>query len=441
MPTALHFRLYPSKKQEARLSRTLTVCRHLWNDALAHRRQRWQVEGKSTSYNYQQAVLTGERHVNKELLGVYSQVAQDVLHRLDLAFKAFFKHQSRYPRFKKPTQSGSFTYPQAYNRSVKPNVPKRRLYLSKIGNVTAIFHRPIPKDSRLKTCTVVRTPDGRWYASLVFEEIVPLQNLGSAISSQQPKTPIGVDLGLLSLIATSNGQTVEHPRFLRKAEERLKHLQRNLSHRNCGSKNRLKARRRVASQHSKVRRQRLDFNHKISTNLIRKHDFIAFEDLRIKNMVKNHRLAMSIHDAGWGQLVRLTEYKALKAGSRVVRVPAAYSTQECYNCEAFNKIDLGVREFLCIGCGRHLNRDHNAANVVLKRGLAIACLTAINVGQDLSEFKPVETRPMLLQTTGEASQVEETGTTRPHGLKAHDLELWEDVTGWPGPSASPRPGR
>ena len=291
MPTTLHFRLYPSRKQEARLSSALEACRHLWNGALSNRKQRWQDERRPTSYNYQQVVLTAERHVNSELLEVYSQVAQDVLHRLDNAFNAFFKHRLRYPRFKKFSQTGSFTYPQAYNGSVKVDVLRKRLYLSRIGNVKTVLHRPIPKDSRPKTCTVVREPDGRWFASLVFEEVVPLQNIGPMITYLQPKTPIGVDLGLLSLITTSDGDTFEHPHVLRKAERRLKRLQRNLSHKKRGSKNRLKARHRVASQHARVRRQRLDFHHKLSARMVDGHDFLAFEDLRIRNMVKNHRLA------------------------------------------------------------------------------------------------------------------------------------------------------
>ncbi len=151
-------------------------------------------------------------------------------------------------------------------------------------------------------------------------------------------------------------------------------------------------------------------------------------DLCIKNMVKNHRLAKSIHDASWGQLVRLTEYKALKAGSRVTKVAAAYSTQECFYCGTINLIDLSVRKFNCVGCRRHLKRDHNAANIVLKRGLALAGLFAPMVGQDMPELKPVEIRPLLLQTTGVACQVEEAGTTRPQGLEAHDLRPWEDAT-------------
>jgi len=386
---------------------TMEVTRHLWNDALAHRKTRWELERRSTSYNMQASILTLEREEDVELGGLHSQVCQDVLRRLDRAFKSFFAHRARYPRFKKRSDTGSFTYPQCYNGSVRPDTLRRRLYISKIGNVKAVFHRPLPKDALLKTCTVTREPDGKWFASLVFEEVVPLQNVVTKFVS-----PVGVDLGLSSLIITSDGAEVEHPRFLRKAEKRLKRLQRSLSHKKKGSKNRLKARQRVASQYSRVRRQRLDFVHKLSTALVRRHDLIAFEDLRIKNMVKNHRLAKSIQDAGWGQLVRLTDYKALSKGRRVIRVDPAYSTQECLHCGALNKVYLDVREFDCLRCGRHLRRDHNASCIVLKRGLA-------KVGQDMPELKPVEARPLLVATTRGASQVEEAGTIRQRGLEAH----------------------
>jgi putative transposase len=430
MPSVLRFRLYPSHKQERKMIHVSESCRHLWNDALSHRQERWQHEGKATSYNLQQALLTRVRHLDPEIGALHSQVAQDVLHRLDKAFRRFFRHQSKYPRFKKSSNSGSFTYAQGYNGSVKPDSLRKRLFLSKIGNVKVIFHRPLPKYSRLKTCTVIREPDGKWFASLVFEEVVPLGDPAPAPRLTSARSPIGVDLGLLSLVTTSNGEQVEHPGFLRKADKRLKHLQHALSHKKKGSKNRNKARQRVASQHSKVKHQRLDFNHKLSTKLVRAHDFIAFEDLRIKNMVKNHKLARSIQDASWGQLVRLTEYKALKAGSRVIKVPAAYSTQECFHCGVRNKIDVDVREFVCIGCCRTLQRDPNAARIVLKRGLAIAGLTTTMVGQDMPELKPVETRPLPLQRTGEASNVEEAGTM-PTRAGSHGLQPWKDVTSAP----------
>ena len=413
MKGALRFRLYPSRGQEARMLRALEATRRLWNDALAHRKTRWEDERRATSYNLQAWMLTAEREHDALLGELHSQVGQDVLRRLDRAFKAFFERRSKYPRFKMFCRSGSFTYPQAYNGSVKPDVAWKRLFLSRIGNVPVVFHRPLPKDSRLKTCTVMRERDGKWFASLVFEEIVPLQNIHPAPRSTTTKSPVGVDLGLLSLIATSDGEKVEHPRFLRKAEKRLKRLQRTLSHKKKGSRNRDKARGRVASQHAHVRRQRLDFNHKLSTRLVKEHGFIAFEDLRVRNMVRNPKLAKSIHDAGWGQLVKLAEYKSINAGSLVVRVHAAYTTQECSYCGTLNKVTLDIRAFECVGCQRPLDRDPNAAQVVLKRGLAIAGLTIPKVGQDMPELKPAETRPLPLRSTGGACQAEEAGTKCP----------------------------
>jgi putative transposase len=406
MPWAFRFRLYPNSEQEERMLRTMEACRRLWNDALAHRKLRWEKLRQSTSYNHQAWVLTAERHADPALAEVYSQAAQDVLRRLDRAFEAFFEGRSRHPRFKKLSSAGSFAYPQAYNGSVKPDVVRRRLFLSKVGNVKAVFHRPLPKDARVKTCTVVREPDGEWYASLVYDEVVPLQDVRTPAMQQQPAgSPVGVDLGLLSLIATSDGEKVEHPKLLRKAEKRLKRLQRSLSRKRKGSNNRSRARHRLASQHARVRRQRADLNHKLSTGLVKSHSLVAFEDLKVRNMVRNRALAKSIHDAGWSQLVRLAEYKASRAGKLVVRVPAAYSTQECSFCGALNKVPLSVRQSECASCGRTLDRDVNAARIVLKRGLA-------QVGQGMPELKPAETGPLPVPTTGRASQAEEAGTIR-----------------------------
>ncbi|MDG7018500.1 MAG: transposase [Nitrososphaerota archaeon] len=423
MLSAFRFRLYPNCEQEERMLRTMEACRRLWNDALAHRKLRWEKFRQSTSYSHQAWVLTAERHADPVLAEVYSQAAQDVLRRLDRAFEAFFQGRAKYPRFKKLSSAGSFAYPQAYNGSVKPDVVRRRLFLSKVGNVKAVFHRPLPKDVRMKTCTVVREPDGKWYASLVCEEVVLLQDVRTPAMMQQPAgSPVGVDLGLLSLIATSDGTKVEHPKLLRKAEKRLKHLQHSLSHKRKGSNNRSRARRRLASQHARVRRQRADFNHKLSTGLVRGHSLIAFEDLRVRNTVRNHTLAKSIHDAGWSQLVRFAEYKGSKAGKPVVRVPAAYSTQECFFCGALNKVPLSVRQSECASCGRTLDRDVNAARIVLKRAIA-------QVGQDMPELKPVETGPLPPRTTGVANLVVESGTIRHEkGAGSPRLQSWEDVT-------------
>ena len=195
MVSAFRFRLYPSSKQSMRMLRALEASRGLWNDALAHRKSRWEQEKKSTSYQLQTSMLTLRRAEDPMLNELYSQAGQDVLRRLDKAFKAFFAHRASYPRFKKFRQSGSFTYPQAYKGCVSPDVVGKRLFISKIGNVRAVFHRPLPRYSRLKTCTVKREPDGKWFASLIFEETVPLQNIAGAATKQWciGRTPIGID--------------------------------------------------------------------------------------------------------------------------------------------------------------------------------------------------------------------------------------------------------
>jgi putative transposase len=403
MKTAFRFRLYPNRKQEQKLLRMIEAGRQLWNEALAHRKRRWEEERLSTSYSQQCWILTAERRADPLLGELYSQAGQEILKRLDRAFKAFFEHRARYPRFKRFSESGSFTYPQAYNGSVKPDVARRRLFLSKVGNVKAVFHRELPsRREELKTCTVVREPDGEWYASLVYEDV--LQMIQEPVKAFFT-SPVGVDLGLKSLIATTDGVKVPHPRFLRKAERRLALLQRGLSRRQKGSQNRNRTRRLLAVRSSKVSRQRADFNHKLSAELVREHDLVAFEDLKVRNLIRNHALAKSITDAGWGQLRRFSEYKAKRAAKLVVGVPPAYSTQECCFCGTLNQIPLSVRQFECRGCGRTLDRDLNAAWIVLKRGVA-------QVGQDMPELKPAETGPLPVPTTGRASPVKEAGTIR-----------------------------
>lgn len=419
MQTAFKFRLYPNRKQRMRMLDVIEGCRKLWNDALSHRMRRWEGERKSTSYGYQCRILMAEMKSNPALQNVYSQSAQDVLRRLAKAFDAFFAGSREHPKFKKYREYGSFTYPQAYNGSVKLYPPKKRIFLSKIGNVKIVVHRPIPPEAKLKTCTVKCERDGKWYVCLVLDDdtIPP----GDALVPASWKSPIGVDLGLNSLIATSDGEKVEPPEFLRKAEKKLKRLQRGLSNKQKRSNNWTRARLKLAAEHVNVSNQRRDFNHKLSRRLVQKYDLVVFEDLQIKNMIKNHALAKSVMDAAWGQLVAFSEYKAKSAKKFLIKVPPQHSTQECCFCGVFNQVPLSVREFECRGCGRLLDRDRNAARVVLKRGI-------LRVGQDkassrpqsgkenpyqtVPELKPVEIGPLPPQTTEAANPVDETGTTR-----------------------------
>lgn len=306
------------------------------------------------------------------------------------------------------------------------------------------MHRPVPPEARLKTCTVKCERDGKWYICLVYDDgIVPLR--GTQIPALWV-SPVGVDLGLKSLITTSDGQKVEPPQFLRKSEEKLKCLQRSLSNKQNRSNNWTKARLKLAAWHTEVSNQRRDFNHKLSGRLVEKHDLVVFEDLQIKNMVKNHAVAKSIVDAAWGQLVAFSEYKAKSVRKFSVKVPSQHSTQECYFCGTLNQVPLDMREFVCRGCGKLLDRDRNAARVVLKRGI-------LRVGQDkvssrpqsggenpyqtVPELKPVETGPLSPRTTEVANPADEAGTIRGwahsqqpsnQSLEAFGFQPREDVT-------------
>jgi putative transposase len=392
------FRLYPGPEQEKRMLRILETCRRLWNDALSHRKSRWEKEGASTSYSMQQWILTGERKRDPELRELYSQVAQDVLHRLDNAFQSFFAHMSKYPRFKRFREEGSFTYPQAYNGSVF--LDGGRIHFSKVGDIPIVVHRQVPAGGRLKICTARREACGEWYAVLVYETDEPAPEQKEIFES-----PVGIDVGLNSLITTTDGLKVEPPEFLRKSEKRLKRLQRRLSRKKKGSRNREKARHLVAVQHAKVRRQRENFNHVLSAAIVAEHDFVAMEDLRIRNMVKNRYLARSIHDAAWYQLKTFIDYKERRVGGLMQPVEPAYTSQDCFFCGARNDVAPGVRTFVCTGCGRTLDRDFNASWKVLQRGLQ-------EVGQDMPEYTPVEIGPPPSQPTGLASLVAEAGTVR-----------------------------
>ena len=374
--TALRFRLYPNHKKGRRLLRMIETSRRLWNDALAHRKRRWEEERLSTSYSQQCWILTAERRLDPLLGELYSQAGQDILRRLDRAFKAFFEQRTRYPRFKKFSSSGSFTYPQAYNGSVKPDAIRRRLFLSKVGNVKAVFHRRTPH-GKPKTCTVVREPNGKWHVSLVYEDDEEI-----AQPSTKPASPVGIDLGLKSLIATTDGVKIPHPQFLTKAEGRLNRLQRSFSRTRKGSENRVHARLLVAVQHAKVANQRADFNHKLCAELVGRHDLIAFEDLRVRNMVRNHALAKSITDAGWGQLRRFTERKVARSARLVVRVPPEYSTQECSFCGALNQVPLNVRVFDCRGCKKTLDRDFDEARIARRNRLGIEITDSDHGGRE-----------------------------------------------------------
>jgi putative transposase len=245
----------------------------------------------------------------------------------------------------------------------------RRLILSKIGAIRLHTDRPI--ESTPKTCTIIRKADG-WYASIACEvALSPLPPSGKAV---------GIDVGLESFATLSNGETIANPRYYRAAERKLKQAQRRLARRVKGSNRRRKARELLAKAHLKVKRARQDFAHKTARALVNEYDQIAVEKLNIRGMVRNHPLAKSISDAGWGLFLSILIAKAASAGRVVVEVNPKGTSQVCAQCGEVVSKRLAVRWHSCPYCGCEMHRDHNAALNILNRGGGTAFGEALPLG-------------------------------------------------------------
>lgn len=359
MRIAYKYRLYPNREQRKAIDFTLERCRLLYNRLLDERILAYKNDGKNLNY-YDQAQTFNERKAAiPALKQVHSQVLQDVAKRLEKAFQAFFRRfkvgeKPGFPRFKPATQYNSFTYPQGGFK-----LERNKLKLSKIGDVKIKLHRPV--EGKIKTCTIIQK-NGKYYACLSAE--VMRQQL--PLCAEQ----IGVDLGLRHLAITSEGETFDSPKYLRKSEKRLKQMQRSVSRKKRGSKRRKKAVHLLALLHEHVANQRKDYAHKVSRDLVDRFGLIVFENLNMLGMVKNHHLAKSISDAGWNQLVQYTTYKAESAGRKVVQVNPHNTSQLCSNCGTIVKKELKVRIHNCPHCGFVTDRDVNAAINILQRATA-----------------------------------------------------------------------
>jgi putative transposase len=357
MKTAYKFRMYPNKQQEAQLDVTLETCRHLYNTALADRKYCHEQEGISRSYEDQAATLTLEKKDGR--WQVFSQVSQDVLKRVDKAFKAFFRRvkageKPGYPRFKGVGWYKSFTYPQ-----VGFKLEGSKLTLSKIGSVRIFQHRDI--EGKIKTCTIKKDHLGHWYATIVSDVV--------DVPQVEPKIALGVDVGLKSLVALSTGDTIQYPRYYVQSQAKLAVAQRNLSRKKKGSANRRKAKIKVAKISQRVQYLRDEFLHQVSRKLVDSADLIVFENLNIQSMLTNHNLAKHIQDHAWGKLIRFTQSKAAKAGKVVELVDARYTSQKCSQCGIIVPKTLAERVHRCPNCGLEMDRDINASLNIRTLGL------------------------------------------------------------------------
>lgn len=361
MQKAYRYRIYPSDTQKETLDQHLNLCRKLYNAALEERIIWYKEANISLRYRDQSAELPKLRESLPEYQKIYSQVLQSTLRRLDQTFESFFRRVKErksgragmskigFPRFKGRNRFKSILYPQ-YRRTFSITL-NRKLQLPKIGDIRMVYHRPI--EGKIKTLSIKRDAVGDWWATFSCE----LPN----VPKISPGTAIGVDVGLENLITLSMGETVAPPKFLRTSEERIKVFQRKLSRKQKRSKRREKARIKLARAHRKVEDQRKDFLHKLSRELVARADVIAFEGLRITNMMKNHCLSKSIEDAGWGTLIRFASYKAEGAGKFVKLVDPCGTSILCARCGAVVPKRLDQRLHFCQDCGFKIHRDWNAA--------------------------------------------------------------------------------
>jgi putative transposase len=352
------------------LDRTRMLCRHVYNAAIGERREAWRMRGVSVSYYQEKAELPGIKEAMPEYGEVNAQVLQDVVLRVDRAFQTFFQRVKNgetpgYPRFHGRDRYKSFIYPQFAHGARLDNGFR---ILSKIGRIAVRWSRPI--EGTPKTVTISRAADG-WHVCFSCA-VVPVQPLPA--TGQEA----GIDLGIEAFATLSNETRIFSPGWYRKAERALNTAHRRVSRRKRGSHRRRKAVNLLAKAHHKVKRQRQDFHYRTALALVRENDTIYHEELPVRNMVKNHRLAKSISDAGWSAFLIILTYKAACAGRRVIAVNPAFTSQNTSGCGVVVAKGLSVRWHRCPDCGTSLHRDHNAARnreragQALRGGVAIA---------------------------------------------------------------------
>ena len=361
---AFKYRFYPTPEQETLLRRTMGCARLVYNKALSVRTDAWYKDKKRIGYNESSTMLTQWK--KEEDLSFLNEVScvplQQGLRHLQTAFTNFFAGRTKYPNFKKKSSGGSAEFTKSAFKWKDGQV-----FLAKSPVALPIrWSRSIPEGCEPSTITVKLSPSGRWTVSMVVEvDIQPL-----------PKSPnqIGVDLGITSLIALSTGEKVANPKAFKAKRAKLRKAQKALSRKTKGSNNRYKARLKVAKVHGSINDARQDFLHKLTTRLVRENQTIAVEDLAVKNMVKNRKLALSISDASWGELVRQLEYKCDWYGRTLIEIDRWFpSSKRCGHCgHVVEKLPLNIREWSCPKCGTNHDRDVNAANNILAAGLAVS---------------------------------------------------------------------
>lgn len=354
MLRAYKYRLYPNREQREYFAKCFGCSRFIYNKMLSDKINYYKETGemlKNTPSQYKKEY--------EWLREVDSLALANAQLNLDKAYRNFFRDKSvGFPKFKS-RKINKFSY-TTNNQKGTVSIENGYIKLPKLkSRVKIVQHREF--DGTIKSCTVSQTPSGKYFVSVLVETEI------KELSKTENK--VGIDLGLKEFAICSNGYRYANPKHLRKSEKRLKKLQKDLSRKARGSQNRAKARVKVAKLHEKIANQRKDFLHKISSQIISENQAIVIEDLRVSNMLKNHKLAKAISEVSWAEFRTMLEYKAEWYGREIIVAPSNYaSSQLCSGCgnKSSQTKDLSLRTYVCSECGLEIDRDYNASLNLLK---------------------------------------------------------------------------
>jgi putative transposase len=358
-----HFK--PSKTQSEKLNSSLRLCKDLYNAALQERRDAYQLNRISINYQAQQNQLPDIKTTNPEYKDIHSQVLQNVLKRVDLAFQGFFSRVKKgvkagFPRFRSLNRYDSFTFPQS-GFALTGN----KLTLSKIGTVKLKLSRSVI--GKVKTCQIKREIN-KWFVIFTVETAIePLPKTGESI---------GLDAGIANFLTLSDGTIIENPRFAETLQKSLRVAQRSVSRKKKGGNNRKKAVLKLRKIHQKIKNCRADFQHKAAHYLVNNYDVICIEKLKVSNMLKNHCLARVISDVSWSSFFQILSNKAVEAGRELIKVKPNFTSQTCSNCGHCEKANRKTQaNFVCLKCNHNQNADENAAINILRLGKSALALS------------------------------------------------------------------